>query len=150
MLAHALVSAEVTDGLPPLSAAGAASDLSIDAQFIVMLEAFRPHGGLARLCELPPRSSAEAMLLDPAVLHFDWSGQTWVPMFQFEPASRTVRAGVGLVVAALRPTHDGWQICTWFTRRCALLGGATPVDRLAETQQAVLEAAQHASRLRMN
>lgn len=144
MLAHAPVPVDLPDGLQRLSAAPAASNLAIDAQFIVMLEAFRPHGGLARQRELAPSFAAEA------VLRFDWGGQTWVPLFQFEPASSALHAGVGAVVAALRPTHDGWQIATWFARRCAQLAGATPIERLAKAPQAVLAAARHAGRLRMN
>lgn len=124
--------------------------LDIDAQFIALLQALRPHGGLARQAELAARlrrhAGAVPEALQPLIgsvpmLAFTWSGLVWVPLFQFASDSMAMRPDVQCIVAALRLTHDGWQTAIWFTQQSALLDGAMPIDRLADDAQAVLNAA---------
>lgn len=133
-----------------LAAAQGAQPFDTDAQFIALLQAFRPHGGLARLTELTPRlrrdtvaaaQAAQTLTSAMPALAFGWSGVIWVPLFQFAVPSMALRRDVQRIVAALQPAHDGWQAAAWFTRRSASLGNAMPIERLADDAQAVLHAA---------
>lgn len=137
------------------------SAISIDAQFIVMLEAFRPYGGLARRGELEASvlqrfgddaESASKFLRNNRILSFDWGGQTWVPLFQFTtgPAAPALCANAARIVDVLRSYLDGWRTALWFVRRNAALGGATPLTQLALNPDLVLAAARCASGERLN
>jgi hypothetical protein len=89
------------------------SDISIDAQFIVMLEAFRPYGGLARWGEFEASilrrfhsdwASASTWLRASRIFSFEWGGQTWVPLFQLStgPEALATRTDVARIVDALQ------------------------------------------------
>lgn len=113
-----------------------------DEEFLALLSAYRRHGGLARPPELLQRGLPWPAADDDALpVRFDWAHQTWLPLFQFEPASTSVRADVRRVVRELGPAFDDWQLARWFVEPNSWLGGRSPVDRLARDLEAVCDAA---------
>jgi len=64
-----------------------------------------------------------------------------LPMFQFDPSELELRPGVREVVLELRDAFDDWSICLWFASANARLGGAMPVERVADDPAGVVRAA---------
>lgn len=121
-----------------------------DRDFIGLLSAYSEHAGLARGAFLshvwPQRaggdgSSLKSLIVSSQVFSFDWHDGYWVPLFQFEPRSRTVRAASRAVLAELGTVLDGWALAFWFVSPHAWLGGERPVDLLDERLDDVLAAA---------
>lgn len=137
---------------PLKRAASAKADVpfAMDSQFISMLSAFRPTGGIARHHELEAadasrlplgRQALTASLRDRAVFAFEWRQVAWIPMFQFDPAQRTPRSDVQQVVGELRPVFDDWEIAIWFAQANASLDGRTPVSCVDRDWEALRQAA---------
>jgi hypothetical protein len=120
-----------------------------DRAFIELLRGYRCHGGLARESELPgrcgtlPQAGGEGTSHAPwcRPIRFEWNGMHWLPLFQFEPGTFTLRDAPRRVIEALSPAFDGWSLATWFAEANCWLAGAMPVQRLDADLPAVLEAA---------
>ena len=122
---------------------------SIDRQFISMLAAYRPSGGIAR-CHviealLTTRLKVERQVLwkwlqDGEVFAFEWRQEAWMPYFQLESKTLTPRRAVQQILDELRPIFDGWELAVWFAQPNASLDGRPPaacVDRdLSSVRQA--------------
>jgi hypothetical protein len=141
---------------------GAASNLgaddgmpsALDRAFIVLQDAYRPHGGLSRLHSLVAAGRVPAEGRDGGaapfgeacpLFGFRWHLDFWLPMFQFEIPGPSVAAGPQRVVAEWGGGFDGWALARWFVRPNIRLQGCSPVECLAARLPDVLEAA-HADR----
>ena len=117
-----------------------------DHEFVHLLRAYRPSGGLARAEDIVARRAARGSSSadDPQgisdAICFEWNGTLWLPWFQFEPASLSIRPGPARVIGELAPVFDGWAMASWFAATSVWLGGARPIDMLGDIN-AVLGAA---------
>ncbi len=113
-----------------------------DEEFLALLRAYRRHGGLARPPELLQRGLPwPAVVGEAPPVRFDWAHQTWMPLFQFEPATTSVRADVLRVVRELGPAFDDWHLARWFVEPNSWLGNRAPLDLLPLDLDAVCHAA---------
>lgn len=126
----------------------------IDAAFVDMLDAYRPTGGLARADDLVGllRSRHKDGLATVArwiaagqVVHCQWGGDYWLPMFQFSNPVLQPRPGLARVLAELSPALDAWDVALWFSRPNPWLGDALPSAVFA-TQAVQVEQAARADR----
>jgi hypothetical protein len=141
--------------LPQASTAEAAwtdfiSENARDRQFIEMLRGFRETGGLARgdeVADMLLRATGHDVsllarwIVTKQVLSFDWHGELWLPLFQFELATMERRENVRRVIAELSPAFDAWHLSCWFATPNSWLSGRAPVESLAIDLPAVLQAA---------
>ena len=138
---------------PTVLARGAmrsAGDTDSDRQFVAMLRAFRETGGLARGDEvaelLAQRGSGDVSrlarwIVSRDAIGFDWRGEVWVPLFQFELGAMTLRPEARQVAAELHEVFDAWALAAWFSTPNVWLGERTPADALLTDLSMVLEAA---------
>lgn len=113
-----------------------ASGTCEDSQFVALLSAYRHSGGLARETQLRPAVAGSAELV-----RFDWSGWTWLPMFQFSAGGISLRPEVQRILAELPRALDGWGRTQWFASPNAWLRHRRPVDLLDGRADLVAEAA---------
>lgn len=126
-------------------------------QFIAMLDAYRPSGGLARadevvgLCQPAPGESARAGahgLGQPTVRRnmvcFDWESTLWIPLFQFDRNDMSLRPGVRHVQRELIGVFNAWEVASWFCQPNPWLNHCKPADMLADAATEVLHAARAA------
>lgn len=140
-LRHLVLQDKPEPGLP--------GDSGRDRCFVGMLRAFRETGGLARGDEvaelLAQRGAGDVSrlarwIVAREVIAFDWRGELWVPLFQFNLADMSVRRDVRQVAQALGPALDAWGIAVWFSAANAELDGRAPVDVLVDDPRALLAA----------
>ena len=121
-----------------------------DRQFVGMLRAFRETGGLARGDEvaelLVQRGAGDVSrlarwIVSGDVLGFDWKGELWVPLFQFELKSMAIRPEAQQVAAELPGDFDTWARAMWFASPNVWLDDRSPADALATDLASVLAAA---------
>jgi len=121
-----------------------------NGQFVTMLNAFRASGGLAREQEVTAQirkhkasdfSPLVGWLLKRQICSFKWQSKLWIPMFQFNPASVTLRAGLSAVLSELATIYDDWETATWFAQSNPWLADCAPADVLAAAPSQVLNAA---------
>ena len=119
-------------------------------QFAGMLHAFRPYGGFASGQEMvrhlgplwdDPWATLANWIMSRSVLVVTWSGQTLVPMFQFDRREMSLDATCARVAGELKPVFDDWELVQWFATPNIWLDGAAPVELLACDELAVLQAA---------
>jgi len=131
---------------------------TVDQQFVAMLQAFRPSGGLVPLTEVvqwfeahkgPSGAELQGWISRRMVLCLHWQAQLWLPWFQFNRASCTPHVQLRTVLGELNAVHAPWEACRWFTQPNPWLGHRPPVDRLLHDLSGVLDAA-HADRLIAN
>lgn len=99
-----------------------------DRQFVFMLAAFRPHGGLLRAGEISRRASAT--LCAEATMRLVWNDECWWPWFQFDRDGQALNVDAAAVAAELAPDYDAWELAVWFAEPNAWLAAQRPVDRL--------------------
>ena len=129
---------------------------SSDDCFVEMMRCYRGRGGLARelevLLQLEHRRSVEEVhsaQLNRSnrpqgferAIRFQWSGWTWLPLFQFSMAEPTLREAPARVVDALGPGFDGWDVAQWFVSPNGWLHDRRPIDVMDMELGMVLEAA---------
>ena len=119
-------------------------------QFAGMLHAFRPYGGFSSGQEMArhlspiwddPWSALASWIMSRSVLVVTWSGQTLVPMFQFDRRTMSLDPTCARVAAELKPVFDDWELVQWFATPNTWLDDARPVEMLACDEFAVLQAA---------
>jgi len=119
-------------------------------QFIGMLNAYRPSGGLARAQEVAAKCQSSMgtsthtlahWMVKRKVICFEWQSRMWLPLFQFNQRDMTLQEGLGDVLAELVVVLDDWAIANWFTRINPWLADATPADAWAASASEVLNAA---------
>jgi len=126
------------------------ASLQRDRQFTGMLQAFRETGGVMRGDEaaalMQVRGTGSLSLLARwivarEVLSFEWQGELWVPLFQFNLADMSLRPEVARISGEWSSAFDGWTLACWFATPHEHLGQRLPADVLAEDAGAVLQAA---------
>jgi len=118
--------------------------------FVSMLVAYRPSGGtlssqdLAQLLadrQLSELLSLSGLITERQVFGFSWRGTFWIPMFQFELRSLTIRPESRLVLMELAKSFDEWNIASWFTCPNTWLDNKKPIELLDSDFPAVIDAA---------
>lgn len=127
-----------------------AQDADHDETFVEMLAAYRATGGVARAVDIAGslRHGRDQGLPVIArwiaaghVVHFQWSGDYWLPVFQFVRPGMSLRPGLTRVLAQLSPVLDAWDVAQWFVHPSPWLGGQRPVSLIATQARHVEEAA---------
>ena len=122
----------------------------INLDFIAMLNAYRPSGGLARANEVAVRfrphggTSVTALaqwIVRRQVISFEWQGKIWLPLFQFNHEDMARQPGLDAVLSELVLVYDNWEIAKWFSLPNPWLADNTPADTLASNAPEVLNAA---------
>jgi len=135
--------------LPPIPPATSAQGghPAHDIRFLELLSAYRATGGLAVGAEIAARrpdtglSDLARSIAARALISFSWSGQIWLPVFQFEPGDVVVRAPVRAVVDELTVALNDWEIADWFIQRNPWLNGAAPIQLVYLDVARLLDAA---------
>ena len=118
--------------------------------FVALLSAYRPTGGVVRADDLSRSLRSEEpghltnlarRLVSGAILSFSWRQTLWVPLFQFEAGTSTVRPGVARVMDELQGAFDSWEMAVWFVQPNSSLNGLRPLDLLGKQDAEVLQAA---------
>lgn len=118
--------------------------------FEMLLTAYLWSGGMARSLDVARHlaerqgahfSSLERLLATKAVFAFEWRGNLWLPMFQFESKEMFVKPASRQVLAALAGVFDSWTIACWFQEPNLWLQGRRPIDQLDVNPMAVVAAA---------
>ena len=122
-------------------------------QFIDLLNAFRPSGGLARSDETlelfmrrggPNLSTVARWIARREVVCLDWNAQSWMPIFQWDLVDMVPLPQLALVVAELNAVYPPWALAAWFARPNAWLGSERPADVLLSHGGEVVDAARAA------
>lgn len=104
-----------------------------DASFVALMCAFRATGGLLRERELARAPDWQR------ALWFEWEGQRWLPMFQFQRPAMALHPELE---ALLRELPEGrWPRLSWFAEPKAWLDDERPADWLGRAPQRLLEGA---------
>jgi len=118
-----------------------------DSEFVAMLNAFRPSGGLFRgndiLC-ISWNSTLQAEgshCQEGTPFSFSWADANWLPLFQFQLPGWSLRPGIEPVLRELRPLLDSWELARWFSTPNDWLQGAIPADLIRTDPRAVFDAA---------
>jgi hypothetical protein len=126
------------------------SEWRSNQQFIGMLNAYRPSGGLARAPEVAAicksrGETAVSVLADWIVkrkaVSFEWQSRIWLPLFQFNHVDMTLQPGLGDTLSELVEVYDDWEIANWFALPNPWLADCTPADTLVAAAPEVLNAA---------
>jgi hypothetical protein len=118
-----------------------------DEEFLALLAAFRSSGGLATGAELvlrqPDTGTAQLArwIIQREVMSFEWQGHLWLPAFQFERGRLACVPAVQRVVRELPHTLGGWDLAPWWVEPNALLADGSPLDRLDQDTDGVVQAA---------
>ena len=127
-----------------------ASQVQLDRQFMVLLDAFRNTGGLARAQEVftlyRSRHGADVATLARwivrrEIISFDWQSKVWIPLFQFERTTMTLQPGLDCILSVLNPIFKPEEIAVWFAQPSRWLLDRTPADMLGADANAVLKVA---------
>ncbi len=120
-----------------------------DHDFIDLLNAFRPTGGLVRGDALADQMALRGLggyvalarlIASGEVMSFAWQAEYWLPAFQFD-AALALREGSRRIAQELTPVFDGWGCARWLVTPHAALAGQTPLERLDTGVVDVLQAA---------
>ena len=121
-----------------------------DYWFVELLSAYRPSGGLARLSEvlsrakrnpLPPAYSLNSSRRLSKAIQFEWQGQAWLPLFQFDLATQEVLAHVGQIVCEFDNVLSSWELADWFVQPHVALQCLRPIDVFRRSPSLLLAAA---------
>ena len=127
-----------------------AHEWQVNQQFIAMLNAYRPSGGLARAQELAARfglqgtaqvSTLASWIVRRQVVSLVWQDKIWLPLFQFNHVNLSLLPGLAQVMAELVVALDDWEIANWFSLPNPWLADCTPADTLLTAAPEVLNAA---------
>ena len=121
-----------------------------DEGFISMLEHYRSSGGIANGTELAQRknqckdsnlAALAKVIVSGEVFSFEWHGNFWIPLFQFNSKDLTTRHCVAQVLRELSTVFDGWALAVWFVQANAWIENKKPIDLLDSDLSQVLHAA---------
>lgn len=134
-------------GTPAGTSSRAPTQGSSDSDFMALLAAYRPSGGIARSGEIAGRAAGAGPLQlarqinERSALSFEWYDENWLPVFQFEPATPTVKPAIQILVDELSGALGGWELAHWFVQPNTWLGEAAPLPVLHSQFARVHEAA---------
>jgi hypothetical protein len=129
--------------------------LPSNEDFVMLLDAYRDLGGLARAQEVASMTASRcgttvrtlaSWIVDRQGLSFEWQSQIWIPLFQFDRASMALSLGLTEVLAVLSHVFAPWEQALWFARPNDCLGDRIPAHVLVLDHEAVARAA-HADQL---
>jgi len=134
-----------------LTRPGAWSRQLQERQFLTMVDTFGRVGGLVsgdafvqrrRLdCWGQDLSTLARWIVERQVLSIHWSGDIWIPLFQFECEMNELRRDVALVVQELLPVFDAWEMALWFATPNCWTEDKTPSEVIRCNPLSVLDAA---------
>jgi hypothetical protein len=122
------------------------------ARFRELCEAFRATGGIARADDLARLledfqsgnfATLAKRMASKEILHFEWRGMHWVPMFQFDLRDLSHRPAARLFLDACGAEVSGWALACWLASPSTSLGDQAPIE-LFESDLLGLCAAAHA------
>ena len=122
----------------------------VSQEFMELLKAFRPSGGLLRSTEVAARCGLRRETDVPTltnwiagrqVISFKWLSRTWLPLFQFSRPDMTRQLGLEVVLSELTEIYDDWEVAKWFARANPWLANCTPAEKLETDPAEVLQAA---------
>jgi hypothetical protein len=146
----AAAGAGLAAGSGPTKAVPRSGGPMLDADFVVLQQAYRPSGGLAHGDELALRlhvagagghARLARWIVSRHVFSFAWHDHFWLPMFQFDPNELTPRQGLHQVLAELVDVMDGRALADWFAAPNDAWQGRSPVEMLNGHGSAVHQAA---------
>jgi hypothetical protein len=112
--------------------------------------AFRCHGGLVDGNEVAERlrrrngsdlSSLARRIVGRELICFEWRGELWLPLLQFDPVDMSLQPALAQVAAELAAVFDAWELCCWLATPNSSLDDRAPLDVLEHDADAVLQAA---------
>jgi hypothetical protein len=86
-------------------------------------------------------SSLARRMVARELICFDWQGEMWLPLLQFDPVHVSLRAPLAQVAAELAAVFDAWELCHWLVAPNSSLECRAPLDVLDDDTNAVLQAA---------
>ncbi|APW44223.1 hypothetical protein [Rhodoferax saidenbachensis] len=108
-----------------------------DEDFLHLLSAYRATAGLVRGGDMAAKPTATDYLqlarniATRRVVSFVWREEIWLPFFQFEAGSQSVRPDVQILIDELSAALDGWDLAKWFVEPNTLLNGNPPLALIA-------------------
>lgn len=124
--------------------------LGIDLQFIALLDAYRPSGGLARTQETlelfmrrdgPDLATVARWMTQREVVCLDWNVQSWMPNFQWDLVNMAPLPQLAPVLVELNAVYSHWALAAWFAQPNPWLEGERPAEILVSHAADVLNAA---------
>ena len=121
-----------------------------DRAFSHLLGAFCCHGGLVNGNEVAERlrrmngsdlSSLARRIVARELICFEWQGELWLPLLQFDPLDMSLQPALAQVAAELVAALDAWELCCWLATPNSSLDDRAPLDVLEHDTDAVLQAA---------
>ena len=121
-----------------------------DREFAMMQTAYESTGGLStgdkwaddlRTRFGQPISLAARAIVERSVVHVDWRGEIWLPIFQFERTAPSVRQEAAKIIDELKDVFNNWELALWFAEPNSWLAGRVPANAIAGGSDEVLEAA---------
>jgi len=115
-----------------------------------VLSAFRRHGGLARGDDIADRlrqlhgtnlSALARRIVARELICFEWHGELWLPLLQFDWVDMSLQPAMKQVAAELAGVFDAWEVCCWLATPNSSLDDRAPLDVLENDPGAVLQAA---------
>lgn len=126
------------------------SSLPSDHGFNFIQDRYRSSGGIANANELAYRQfggkvgdmdALAKLILVGEIFSFEWQGNFWIPLFQFNPNELTSRHCVRQILGELTSVFDGWTLAIWFVQTNLWLEHKKPIDLLDSSLSSVLNAA---------
>ena len=118
--------------------------------FVAIAAVFVRNGGMAtaedanRMALLRSGQAVSALAHQMSTRESIWltgHGRIWLPLFQVDPHTMSIRDEVLAVTAELCHVFDEWDIASWFVERNSWLGNQAPVAVIHENPTEVLETA---------
>jgi hypothetical protein len=120
------------------------------AGFSEIASAYRRHGGFMTGDEVlhrmratfpQPISALARLIVSRHVVCVAWQSLVFLPTFQFDLATMSLREGPRRALLELDGVFDDWELARWFVQPNDWLQGAAPIERIESDLTAVLQAA---------
>src|SRR5258705_6224862 len=104
-----------------------------------VLSAFRRHGGLARGDDIADRlrqlhgtnlSALARRIVARELICFEWHGELWLPLLQFDWVDMSLQPAIRQVAAELAGVVDAWEGCCWLAAPHSSLDDRAPLGVL--------------------
>jgi hypothetical protein len=118
--------------------------------FLDLLEAFACHGGFGNGDDVAERlrrtsgydlSSLARRIVARELICFEWQGEMWLPLLQFDPVHVSLQAALAQVATELAAAFDAWELCRWLAAPNSSLEYRAPLDVLEHDPASVLQVA---------
>jgi len=125
-------------------------------RFLDLLAAYRMSGGLATGHEISARRPVDGLselarvIAAREVIGVEWSGQRWLPFFQFERGDVAVRQPVRALVREMSDFLDDWELAEWMVQPNQWLDDSQPLHLLTTDFARVYDAARALRFVRSN